>query len=143
MLPGFTAFTCTPSRIPMSARALVSERTAAFTEPPIVNNGPGIRPPTPEIFNTEPACAFNCGQAARVKRMAPKNFSANPSAQSSSVSSRKSPRLVAPALLTTMSILYCAFRRNDDQNRSQLLQALRHAADLRTRALAAYGQHSP
>ena len=66
----------------------------------MLNNAPGILPPTPEIFNTEPACAFKCGQAARVSRMVPKNFSANPSAQSSSVSSRKSPRLVAPVSYT-------------------------------------------
>jgi hypothetical protein len=55
----------------------------------------------PLMFTMAPPPARRCGHAARQHRIAPKNFSANPSAQSSSVSSKKSPRLVAPALLTS------------------------------------------
>src|SRR5437764_997154 len=47
MVPGLIAFTCTPSRIPASAIALVNESNAAFTEPPMVNWLPGVRPPAP------------------------------------------------------------------------------------------------
>src|SRR3546814_11580971 len=43
------------------------------------------------------------GQAARLGRMANEVFIAEPAAQSASVGWRKSPRLVAPALLTTRS----------------------------------------
>ena len=56
------------------------------------------------MFSTEPRRALRCGHAARVKRTAPINFSANPSTQSASVNSKKSPRFVAPALFTTMSM---------------------------------------
>ena len=102
--PGLTAFTCTPSRTPISASALVNDRHAPFTEPPMVKSGPGVRPPVPMMFSTAPRRCFRCGQAARTRRTAPKNFSAKPSVQSASESFRNSPRRVAPALFTTMSI---------------------------------------
>ena len=36
------------------------------TLPPMVNSGPGVRPPTPEILTSEPRRALRCGHAARV-----------------------------------------------------------------------------
>jgi acetyl-CoA C-acetyltransferase len=66
--------------------------------------GYGSAAQAPEWFTTEPALDLRCGHAARVNRTAPKNFSANPSVQSTSVNSKKSPRFVAPALFTTMSM---------------------------------------
>src|ERR1035437_6697644 len=102
--PGLIAFTCTPSPTPTSAIAFVNESIAALTEPPMVNCAPGVQPPTPAMFTTEPFRCFRIGHAARSSRTAPKNFSAKPSVQSSSLSVRKSPRLVAPALFTTISI---------------------------------------
>jgi hypothetical protein len=35
--PGLMAFTCTPSRVPTSAMALVKDSNAALTLPPTVN----------------------------------------------------------------------------------------------------------
>ena len=58
------------------------------------------KPPTPPMLSTMPFDCCKCGQALRARRTAPKNFRSNPLAQSASVSFRKSPRLVAPALLT-------------------------------------------
>src|ERR1700722_19974780 len=110
MVPGLIAFTCTPSRSLASAIVLVKESSAALTEPPMVNCRPGVRPPMPEMKISEPADFFGaqgaaapspdflallrrsvvrglaerCGHAARVSRTAPKNFKANPSAQSPS-----------------------------------------------------------
>ena len=105
MNPGLIALTRTPSFTPRSASALVSSRHAALTLPPMVNSALPVRPPTPMMLTMVPLLAIRCFQAARLRRMAPKNFSAKPSSQSASVSSKKSPRLVAPALLTSRSIL--------------------------------------
>ena len=44
MVPGLMAFTCTPSRRPASAMALVNDNRAALTDPPMVNCAPR-RPP--------------------------------------------------------------------------------------------------
>ena len=63
-----------------------------------------VLPPIPAILTIAPRLVTRCGHAARQQRMAPKNFNANPSAQSASGRSRKSPRLVAPALFTSTSI---------------------------------------
>src|SRR5579863_4062467 len=103
MDPGLMQFTCTPSAIPSSARALVNESIAALTDPPMANSAPGVRPPAPETKSNDPLDAFKYGHAARDTRIEPKYFNANPSAKSASVNSRKLPRLVAPALLTAMS----------------------------------------
>ena len=75
-VPGFTAFTCTPSRIPTSASALVTDSTAAFTLPPIVNSAPGVFPPTPAMLTMAPPLCRNSGQASRASRTAPCSFSA-------------------------------------------------------------------
>ena len=81
-LPGFTAFTCTPSAAPVSASDFVKESSAQFTDPPTANAAPGtVQPAMPAIFNTDPWAALRCGHAARVSRTAPKNFRANPSVQ--------------------------------------------------------------
>ena len=61
--------------------------------PIMANCAPGVRPPTPAMFTTEPFRCFRIGHAARRSRTAPKNFRTNPSAQSSSLRVRKSPRL--------------------------------------------------
>src|SRR6185437_8367804 len=102
--PGLTALTCTPSTMPSSAIALVKDRHAALTEPPMVKCAPGVRPPAPMMLTMEPWRFFSSGHAARVSRTVQKYLSANPSVNCSSVNERKSPRCVAPALLTTMSM---------------------------------------
>ncbi len=101
--PGLIELTCTPSVLPMSAIALVKATQAALTELPMVNGASGSLPPMPAMVTSEPCCALSSGQASRVSRTWAKNFSAKPSAQSASVSLKKSPRWVAPALLTRMS----------------------------------------
>jgi len=71
--------------------------------PPIANSALPVRPPMPTMFTMLPWLAWRCGQAGRLQRIAPKNLSANPSSQLASVRLRKSPRVVAPALLTSRS----------------------------------------
>ena len=78
----------------------------------MANAGPGVRPPTPTMFRTDPFASFRCGHAARINRTAPKYFRLNPSRKSSSVNDRKSPRLVAPALFTTTSSFLNRSRAN-------------------------------
>ena len=101
--PGLIELTCTPSALPMSAIALVKATQAALTELPMVKGASGSLPPMPAIVTSEPRCALSSGQASRVSRTWAKNLSAKPSAQSASDSLKKSPRWVAPALLTRMS----------------------------------------
>ena len=76
MLPGLMQFTRTPSVTPRSASALVRFMSAALTEPPTVKSALATRPPTPAMLTTAPLVLFRCGQAARVRRTAPKSFSA-------------------------------------------------------------------
>jgi hypothetical protein len=103
--PGLMALTRTPSVMPRSDNALVRLSNAAFTDPPIVNSALAVRPPTPTILTIAPRVCIKCCQAARAQRIAAKNFNAKPSCQSRSLNLRKSPRLVAPALLIKTSTL--------------------------------------
>jgi len=41
--------------------ALANESIVAFTEPPIVNCVPGVRPPKPAILTIEPFVCFGIG----------------------------------------------------------------------------------
>src|SRR6202011_4866649 len=93
-----------PSRWPMSASALETCSSAELTEPPIVKSAAGVLAPIPPMLMIAPRRSLRCGQASRASRTAPWNFKAKPSRKSSSVSLKKSPRLVAPALLTRMSM---------------------------------------
>ena len=79
MNPGLMALTRTPSLTPRSASAFVNSRAAALTLPPIVKSALPVRPPTPMMLTIVPLLAIRCFQAARLRRIAPKNFSANPS----------------------------------------------------------------
>src|ERR1700686_3791606 len=74
MRPGLIAFTWTPSRMPISATAFVNERQAPFTEPPIVNSAPGVRPPAPMMFRTEPRSAGVAGVSRDDRCYAPGGF---------------------------------------------------------------------
>jgi len=77
----------------------------------MANSAPGVRPPPPEILTTDPREAFRCGHAARVRRTATEELEGEAVGPVIIGSSRKPPRLVAPALLTTMSIPPNCFAR--------------------------------
>src|SRR5262245_34481288 len=71
--------------------------------PPIRKSGPGVLAAAPIMLMTLPGDALSSGQNNRDSRTAAKYFSANPSTNASSGSSKKLPPRVAPALLTRMS----------------------------------------
>ena len=68
------AFTRTPSCTPRSASAFVRLSTAALTLPPIVKSADAVRPPMPAMLTMQPRLCRRCGQAARHRRIAAKNF---------------------------------------------------------------------
>src|SRR5262245_44661611 len=103
VLPGWMTFTLTSSRLPSLDRPLEKLATAALTDPPIRNSASGVRAAPPTMLTTLPCAAFSSGQNSRVSRTQPKNFSAEPSSQAASGSSRNAPARVAPALLTSTS----------------------------------------
>lgn len=56
-----------PSLNPASASDLVSDSSAAFSDPPMVNCAPGVRPPIPEMNSTAPRDCCRWGHAAQDK----------------------------------------------------------------------------
>ena len=102
--PGLMALTLTPSRLPRSASTLVRFINAALTAPPMAKSALPVRPPMPAMLTIVPCVRMRCGHAARQSRIAANSLSAKPSCQSASIRSRKSPRFVAPATLTTASM---------------------------------------
>src|SRR3954451_2784575 len=128
--PGWMTLTLTPSFLPSPDSALEKFAIAAFTEPPIVNSASGVRAAPPIMLTTWPSRSFSIGQNSFESRTQAKYFSAKPSWNASSGSSRKFPERVAPALLTSTS-QRPAFSFTKACSASQLSSFLRSPAKTR------------